>query len=147
MANTYDIIHAWYEESEGGGLPEITEEDEGKVLTVDEGEAVWAENKGTFTVDITWELSGEDENVTEIALMNKTWIEIKNAIDAGNIVVIYLRGDFETLAGFICGAYDNSEDEGADHNYEVNVMYFDAMGNYEQFYCDSEDDYPYFEEE
>lgn len=32
--------------SGGGGLPAITEGDEGKVLTVDEGEAVWAEGGG-----------------------------------------------------------------------------------------------------
>ena len=30
----------------GGGLPAITEDDEGKVLTVDEGAAVWAEGGG-----------------------------------------------------------------------------------------------------
>ena len=30
----------------GGGLPTITEDDEGKVLTVDEGAAVWAEGGG-----------------------------------------------------------------------------------------------------
>lgn len=37
--------------SGGGGLPEIGEGDEGKVLTVDDGAAVWAEASGAMEVD------------------------------------------------------------------------------------------------
>lgn len=68
----------WVKSMRGGGLPEITESDEGKVLTVESGEAAWA--KGGILV-IHSSVIPDDPNENEI--LDKTWQEIYDAVSSG----------------------------------------------------------------
>lgn len=80
--------------SGGGGLPEITEADEGKVLTVESGEAAWATagggGGGVFVVTAAPIPDDPDEKF----ILNKTWTEINDAMDDGEIVIIHSKIEF-----------------------------------------------------
>lgn len=73
--------------SGGGGLPEITEADEGKVLTVESGEAAWATAGGVGILVIHTSAIPEDPD--ENVILDKTWKEIYDAVSAGKPAYIF----------------------------------------------------------
>ena len=93
-----EYIKAVAAESGGGGsgLPEITAQDEGKVLTVDTGEAVWGTVNNPFFV-----VNQNPENGD----LDKTWQEVHDASSAGKFIVVFTdSSDEENTAlqtGFI----------------------------------------------
>ena len=70
--------------SEGGGLPEYTSADKGKVLTVGEGEPEWEAASGFFIVNI----GGTPQAPTA----DKTYSEITAAVNAGKIPIAVAAG-------------------------------------------------------
>ena len=71
------------EDTGSGGLPSVSGSDNGKLLGVSSGE--WtAVNppSGSFIIHLTW----DDE--TYVGTLDKTWQEIKDAVDSNNIPII-----------------------------------------------------------
>lgn len=66
-------------DTDGGGLPTITEDDEGKVLTVADGSAVWAEGGGESPL-VLIEYAPNDMEI------NKSYNELKAYYEANKIV-------------------------------------------------------------
>lgn len=64
----------------GGGLPAIAEGDEGKVLTVDDGAAVWAEGGGGGVFVANWD--------TNTGALDKTAGELIEAHESGKHLVV-----------------------------------------------------------
>ena len=112
-------------------LPAIEESDEGKVLTVDEGAAVWAEASGGGggALAVLLNVSGN------IFTFDKTWREVKNAID--NSVLPY----FLSSVG-VGYAVEISHNAGS--AYVVNVLTTLLAGEPSvlSISCDEEDGYP-----
>lgn len=101
----------------GGGIPEIEESDEGKVLTVDNGEAVWdslPESPITY-VTINW--------VEDTGTMSMTWQEIYNAFSDGKIVCVLDVNEYGAACNFVVSCIDNSG------TYLVNVADTGAIPN------------------
>lgn len=137
MANTYDIIHSWYEESESGGLPPITEEDEGKVLTVNDGEAVW--NDAKTEIFIVHSHEGDSEIV-----IVESWNEISNANSEGKFIPVYLVGDAtgqRELGGFVGSVYSIDDESDNANGYYVDV-YTCGSDSPLTFYCETENGNP-----
>ena len=94
--------------SGGGGLPEITEADEGKVLTVESGEAAWATAGGggsdILVVTITEEESGDDYIYT----FSPSIDDIVTATEAGKLVMGMVVGGTATTQ---VDCYKNAVDD------------------------------------
>lgn len=77
----------------GGGLPEIGESDDGKVLTVDDGEAVWSAPSGGGRLDIwgtgTAEYDGDD-GVFYIPV-SVDWTEVQSCFEQGTEKSVYVH--------------------------------------------------------
>lgn len=71
--------------SGGSGLPEITEVDEGKVLTVDEGAAVWAEGGGGSATIVECVYDDATHTITSSLTAKELW----DAYAAGGAIVSY----------------------------------------------------------
>lgn len=86
-------------DSEGGGgsIPEITEDDEGKVLTVDDGEAVWADSRGVFIV------TAHLDDVKDLMVLDNTWNEIYEA--SRTKLVVYPMGGVDEDGVYYAFAY------------------------------------------
>ena len=92
----------------GGGLPEIGEGDDGKVLTVDDGEAVWAEASGGGAPFIaTFTQSGGSYSC------NKTFAEVQEAYQH-NVVYFNINGLNALATGVNVG--------GDTENYQASLM-------------------------
>ena len=94
--------------SGGGGLPEITADDEGKVLTVESGAAAWATAGGGGGGSIM--IVNESSDGSALVL-DKTYNEIKNAMTAGTIVIIsrvYSEEDYYSYENFVASVYDQA---------------------------------------
>lgn len=80
--------------SGGGGLPEITEADEGKFLGVVSGEAAWATAGGGSSpfeiVTISNLVVDESDSTVYIGTADKTAIQLIEAYQAGKILACYI---------------------------------------------------------
>lgn len=103
--------------SGGGGLPEITEADEGKVLTVESGEAAWATAGGGGSGGV---LLITNNNGT----LNKTGQQIADALTGGSVCIVITQttdGDFTDTTYSVISEYLSSHSE--------------TEGNYYSFVC------------
>lgn len=119
-----------------GGLPEITEADEGKVLGVENGEAAWVEGGGGGADIVMTTVSPVDGNLQ----MDKTFAEIKAAILAGKIVIInipYSETDYTSVERYVASFYENT---GLTPEYVVNFM--NTNGEVQNYFSSSESGYP-----
>lgn len=121
----------------GGGLPEISAGDAGKVLTVNqnETEAIWAQSGGIF-----WITASPIPDYEDVLRLDKTFLEIFNAMR--NKLLCVITFDYE-------GQPTNYE---AQHMIVADVGYDPELGEgfvntYDlQFSCSSVNDYPeYFD--
>ena len=90
-------------EGGSGGLPEITEADEGKVLTVESGEAAWATaGGGGGALDSAYFFVETEENpdADDPVWTMRTVATAKEILDAADAGKILIRGPFES---FSCG--------------------------------------------
>lgn len=101
--------------SGGGGLPEITEADEGKVLTVESGEAAWATAGGGGGGSVLL-INNNDET------LNKTGQQIADAFTGGSLCLLVNQ---------------ISEDDYTDTFYSIMAEYAQSIseseGNYYNF--------------
>ena len=135
MANTYDIIHGWYENGYEG-LPEITDEDEGKILTVNDGEAIWGDNIiGIYNTIIT-----TDEDNENGLIFENTWNNINNAYIAGKLIPVYYSDPHE-LTGFIASVWTVDDESDTPDGYYLGVIHF-GSDELIEFYCENEDEKP-----
>ena len=78
------------EDTSSGGLPSVSVSDDGKLLGVSSGE--WtAVNppSGSFIIRLTW------DDVTYVGTLDKTWQEIKDAVDSNNIPLVITDAEGE----------------------------------------------------
>lgn len=99
-------------------VPDIEEADVGKVLTAGEDGAAWAEGGGGAFV-----ISYDDGN------LDKTWKEIWDAIDGGNIAVYITKGEDHIYCDLVSAV------EVSNGTYTVTINHVD-------YTTDSEDGYP-----
>lgn len=120
--------------SGGGGLPEITEADEGKVLTVESGEAAWATpggGGGVLSVNLVF------DEINEKTVFDKTYAEIKAAFESGKYVFCTdTDSGWRYIHPISIIGYDDSDPH--QPPYLVTVDYIDPIS----YYCWNADEYP-----
>ena len=96
-------------ENTGGGLPTIEEGDDGKVLTVSSGEAVWASGGGGGG-GVTMTIVNVTVNDQDQLVLDKNYNEIKAILDAGNLAETFWDnevGDYNYNLIIAYGTYDD----------------------------------------
>lgn len=119
----------------GPSVPEITAQDEGKVLTVEAGEATWATGGGGGGVFLITDTSGT---------LNKTYTEIYTAFIAGLVCIIHREeSDEEYLSVgdyIVIGLNTSTEDEYTD--YIVTTTSGGTVSDRYRYIASSASDYP-----
>lgn len=106
----------------GGGLPDITPEDEGKVLTVENGEAAWGAGSGgvhAYEILLNYELSDESvrcETVATAAEIVSAYIVQKRAI---------ICPEMNAYSAYIAEATDEQQNE----YYTLNIYSLSTPGD------------------
>ena len=125
----------WVAGAAASGLPTVSGDDNGKVLTVVEGEWEAAAAGGGGSSALIVQLSG-DTGTSDGYTFDKTAAEVLAAISAGGIVIVHFPDS-------------NSE---TSHYSIVSEISFSQFGAYVvtyaggrscEFYCDTMNDYPY----
>lgn len=119
----------------GSGLPEVTAEDNGDVLTVVEGEWAKAEpsSAGGLLVTIT-----EQHSPVEALLMDKTFSQIATALNAGVTPMVRkaLGGDSTGYTYFVVTYYEEGDVE-----IEIDIADIGSQTFFD-FYAPTSSDYP-----
>lgn len=98
----------------GGGLPEITESDEGKVLTVEDGEAAWATGGGAPITILTPVCTHVSSPGGIKLTFQESFDEIVNLALSGLVFIKFYAGGEgwgENFIGYIYDVYQSTEDD------------------------------------
>lgn len=95
---TYKMLLGDIAGSGSGGLPDYSEANDGDVLTIDNGEPVWAAPGGILVITATE------------GTLDKTWREISDAITAKNLCLIFESyGTDDNSMLVVTAVYNDSE--------------------------------------